>query len=248
MNNQRLTLGPAMRALLTVLLLSSATLLAQQTSPTPPPSLPKIGTASIIGKIDNVAIEAKVQSPSNQPTPLQIVCLFEYTEGAIFNPPALPAAANGMVHVAEAFHGLITELRKSGRFAGHALETLLITSPAGSVPAHKLLLIGLGNRNDFTPDLMTKVGRVGMREALRLKVASYSHASDLKDAGVDSPTGLVAQNVIKGAFQAYEAELFLKTKHLTDFKPLTRITLLSGPPFYDISRQAIKQVIQTFPN
>ena len=248
MNKLRLTLRPAALALLTFLLFSSVDLLAQQTSPNQPQSLPAIGSATILGKIDNVAIEAKVQSPSHQPTPLQIVCLFEYTEGDIFNPPALPAAANGMVHVDEAFHGIITELRKSGRFAGHALETLLITPPPGTVPAQKLLLIGLGNRNEFTPELMTKVGRVGMREALRLRVNSYSHASDLKDAGVDSPTGLVAQNVIKGAFQAYEVELFLKSKHLTDFKPLTRVTLLSGPPFYVVSSQAIKQVIRAFPN
>ena len=69
---------------------------------------------------------------------MQIVCLFEYTEGDIFNPPALPKELNGMVHVDEALHGLITELRKSRKFSGYRYETLLIDPPANTIPAKKL--------------------------------------------------------------------------------------------------------------
>jgi hypothetical protein len=149
--------------------------------------LPVVGTSAILGKIQGVAVEAKVQSPSNELTPLQVVCVFEYTEGDIFNsPPALPAALNGMVHVDQQLKGLVTELRKSGKFAGHTLETILLTPPKGMIPAEHLLIIGLGDRNKFTPNIMTNVGRIGMREALRLGVTSYAHASDLKDGGLDS--------------------------------------------------------------
>jgi hypothetical protein len=41
-----------------------------------------------------------VQGPSGQETPLQVACLFEYVEGDITTPPALPAALNGMLHLA----------------------------------------------------------------------------------------------------------------------------------------------------
>lgn len=116
--------------------------------------LPKLNTSKIIGRVDGVNIEAKVQSPSGQQTPLQIVCLFEYTEGDIFNPPALPKELNGMVHVDEALYGLITALRKSGKFSGYRYETLLIDPPANTIPANKLLLVGLGNRNNFEPAVM----------------------------------------------------------------------------------------------
>ena len=151
-------------------------------------TLPAVGTKEILGKVDGINIEVIVQSPSAQETPLQIVCLFEYTEGDIFNsPPALPKELNGMLHVDEAFHGLITELRKTNKFEGKALETLLIIPSANTIPAKKLLIIGLGNRNDFKPEMMRLVGVTGMREALRLGVTSYSHASDLKDAGISSP-------------------------------------------------------------
>lgn len=208
--------------------------------------LTPINTTAVLGKFNGVTIEGKVQSPSAQPTPLQIVCVFEYTEGDIFNsPPALPRNLNGMVHVDEALHGLITDLRKSGKFLGHAYETLLIVPAAGTIPAKKLLLIGLGDRNKFSADLMTDIGRIGMREAIKLGVHSYSHASDLKDAGVDSPTGPVAQNVVKGALEAYQTELYLQSKNAAPTPKVTKLTLLAGPAFFTISGEAIKQYLGT---
>lgn len=61
---------------------------------------PAIGTAKIWGKVDNLAIKGLVQGPSASVTPLQVACVFEYTEGDIYNsPPALPANLNGMVHL-----------------------------------------------------------------------------------------------------------------------------------------------------
>jgi hypothetical protein len=209
------------------------------------PKLAAVNTTAILGKPDGIAIEGKVQSPSAQPTPLQVVCIFEYEEGDLTSPQALPAAANGLLHVDEALNCLITDLRKSGKFLGHTLETMLITPPKGSMPAQKLLLIGLGNRKNFTPDLMTDIGRVGMREALRLGVNSYSHASDLKDGGIDSPTGTVAVNVVKGMLEAYETEEYLVNKKVTTHKPLVKVTLLAGQAFFEPSGEAIKAYLST---
>ncbi|TWI95856.1 cytosol aminopeptidase family protein [Mucilaginibacter frigoritolerans] len=213
---------------------------------TPAKPLPAVGTSVILGQIDGVKISATVQSPSNQQTPLQVICVFEYTEGDIFNsPPALPRNVNGLVHVDDALKGILTELRKSGQFAGHALETILITPLAGSMPAKRLLIIGLGDRNKFNAELMNRVGSVEMHEALRLGVSSYSHASDLKDAGIDSPTDSVAVNIVKGAMEAYKAENFLKDHSLTSFQPIDQITLLAGPAFFQVSSEAIKVYIAT---
>lgn len=211
-------------------------------------SLPKLGTSKIIGKVDGVQIEAKVQSPSGQQTPLQIVCLFEYTEGDIFNPPALPKQLNGMVHVDEALHGLITELRKSGKFSGYRYETLLIDPPANTIPAKRLLLVGLGDRNDFETAIMEAVGRIGMREALRMGVTSYSHASDLKDAGIDSPTAAVAGLIVKGAMEAYRTQTYLKNNMAARFLPIIKFTLLTGPAFFDESQKGVLPIIQSFNN
>jgi hypothetical protein len=211
-------------------------------------SLPKLGTSKVIGKVDGIKIEAKVQSPSGQQTPLQIVCLFEYTDGDIFNPPALPKDLNGMVHVDEAMHGLITAIRKDGKFSGYRYETLLIDPPTNTIPAKKLLLVGLGDRNDFKADIMETVGRIGMREALRMGVTSYSHASDLKDAGISSPTSAVAALVVKGALDAYRTQTYLKKKGAARFLPIAKFTLLTGPAFFEDSQKGVMPILQTFNN
>jgi len=209
--------------------------------------LPSVGEVAKLGRIGGIEIEVAVQSPSTQDTPLQIICLFEYTEGDIFiSPPALPKELNGMVHVDEALKGLITNLRRTNRFEGKLLETLLIIPPSGSIAAKKLLLIGLGNRKDFNANIMRLVGVVGMREALRMGVSSYSHASDIKDAGIDSPTGEVTGNVIKGAIEAFLTQSFLKKRQASAPLTVTKVTLLSGPAYFEDSQKGIIKVIDFY--
>lgn len=212
-------------------------------------TLPSIGEVAKLGYVGGVEIETVVQSPSAQKTPLQIVCLFEYAEGDIFtSPPALPRDQNGIVHVDEALKGLITDLRRSNRFEGKFLETLLIIPPVGTIPAEKLLLIGLGNRKDFKEDIMRLVGVVGMREALRLGVSGYAHASDVKDGGIDSRTGEVTANVIKGALQAFSTQSYLKDRQAGQPLTVTKISVLSGPAFFEDSRKGILKVIDAYRN
>jgi hypothetical protein len=206
--------------------------------------LPAVGTKELVGKIDGVDIEVIVQSPSAQLTPLQIICLFEYTEGDITNsPPALPKEENGLVNVDEAFHGLITDLRKTKKFAGESLETLLLIPPKNVIPARKVLLLGLGNWTDFNPEKMKMIGVTGMREALRLGVHSYSHASDLKDAGITSPTADVAKYVVEGAIEAYRTQSYLEKKKASDPLTVTKISILCGPDYFEDTKAGIKTLV-----
>ncbi len=208
-----------------------------------------LGTAKVWGTVDGIAIEGVVQGPSAQVSDLQIACVFEYTEGDIFNsPPALPPALNGLVHLDQDMKGLITEIRKSGKFLGHANETILISPPKGTIGGKRLLLIGLGDRNKFTPDLMTGVGSIAMREALKLGVNNFSFASDLKDAGIDSPTALVAGNVVKGIFEAYRTQTWLKEKNMATFKPVAKVILLAGPAFFTTAGEGIQEAISAIKN
>ncbi|MFW0718745.1 M17 family peptidase N-terminal domain-containing protein [Pedobacter sp. N23S346] len=222
-------------------LITGTPALAQQTT--------AIGTAKIWGTVDGVAIEGVVQGPSAQVSDLQVACVFEYTEGDIFvSPPALPPALNGLVHLDQDMKGLVTEMRKSGKFLGHTYETILISPPKGTIGGKKLLLIGLGDRNKFTADLMTGVGSVAMREALKLGVSNFAFASDLKDAGIDSPTALVAGNVVKGIFEAYRAQTWLKDKNMSTFKPVSKVILLAGPAFFTTAGEGIQEAISAVKN
>ncbi|WP_330746095.1 M17 family peptidase N-terminal domain-containing protein [Chryseobacterium sp. CP-77] len=202
-----------------------------------------VGTSKTWGTVDGISVVGLVQGPSAAKADLQIACVFEYTEGDIFNPPALPKELNGMVHLDEALKGIITEVRKKGQFKGHALETLLINPPKGSLASGKLLLIGLGNRNSFDAELMKEVGSVAMREALKLQVHTVSFASDIKDAGIDSPTALVAENMVLGAFDAYRAQSYLNTQHLSDKMKLKKLILLAGPSFFTVAGGGIQDAI-----
>jgi len=175
-----------------------------------------IGTKKVWGTIDGVTIEGLVNGPSAAVADLQIACVFEYTEGDIFKSPALPAELNGMV---------------------------LMDPPKGSMGSKKLLLIGLGDRNNFDAELMKKVGAVAMREALRLKVQTVSFASDIKDAGIDSPTALVAGNVVLGAFDAYRAQAYLNTQHVSEKMTVKKLILLAGPSFFTVAGGGIKDAI-----
>jgi hypothetical protein len=206
-----------------------------------------VGTSKIWGQIDGISIEGMVQGPATEVTPLQIACVFEYSVGDIFiSPPAPPAELNGMVHLDKALNGLITKIRRSGKYSGHALETLLITPTKEAISASRLLLIGLGDRHIFHPDIMMQAGVVSMREALRLNVDHYAFAADIKDAGVASPAATVASNIVRGAISACRTQSYLKKKGMGSFTPPTKLTILSGMNFFDEVGEGIREVISEF--
>ncbi|MGH1518059.1 M17 family peptidase N-terminal domain-containing protein [Chryseobacterium sp. JK1] len=233
-----------LRESLIIVVLAFSALSFAQTTPTAAPKTTAIGTSKNWGTVDGISMVGLVQGPSSADAQLQVACVFEYTDGDIFNAPALPANLNGLVHLDEALKGELTNIRKSGQFQGHSLETILITPPAGSISAKKLLLIGLGDRNKFSPDLMTSVGEVAAREALRLGVTNFAFASDLKDAGIDSPTALIAGNVVRGIVHANRSENYLKEHKLSTTKKIEKVYLLAGPSFFETAGGGISEAIE----
>ncbi len=237
------TLKNTVNRLLIAATLAFSTVALAQTTTTSTTKTTAVGTSKNWGSVDGISMIGLVQGPSSADAQLQVACVFEYTDGDIFNAPALPANLNGLVHLDEALKGELTKIRQTGQFQGHALETILITPPSGSMSAKKLLLIGLGDRNKFTPDLMTSVGEVAAREAMRLGVSNFAFASDLKDAGIDSPTALVAGNVVRGIVHANRSESYLKEHKLSTTKKLEKVYLLAGPAFFETAGGGISEAI-----
>lgn len=237
------TLKNTVNRLLIAATLAFSTVALAQTTTTSATKTTAVGTSKNWGSVDGISMIGLVQGPSSADAQLQVACVFEYTDGDIFNAPALPANLNGLVHLDEALKGELTKIRQTGQFQGHALETILITPPSGSMSAKKLLLIGLGDRNKFTPDLMTSVGEVAAREAMRLGVSNFAFASDLKDAGIDSPTALVAGNVVRGIVHANRSESYLKEHKLSTTKKIEKVYLLAGPAFFETAGGGISEAI-----
>lgn len=231
------------KSLLIAGLIISSFTFAQTTAVNASPTPAAVGTSKNWGSVDGISMIGLVQGPSSADAQLQVACVFEYTENDIHSAQALPANLNGLVHLDEALKGEFTKIRQSGQFKGHSLETILITPPAGSMSAKKLLLIGLGDRNAFTPELMASVGEVAAREAMRLGVTNFAFASDLKDAGIDSPTALVAGNVVKGIVLANRSEIYLRQHNLSNTKKLEKVYLLAGPSFFEVAGGGIKDAI-----
>lgn len=145
----------------------------------------------------------------------------------------------------QALHGKFTEIRKNNFFSGKIYETFLLIPPQGVIKSEKLLLIGLGDRSGFSPETMVEVGKVATREALKLGVTSFSIASDLKDAGIDSLTALVAGNIVKGMIREYRKQEYLKENNLASFQPLSQVYLLAGPAFFQIAGEGIQDAISS---
>ena len=206
---------------------------------TPKADMPAVGTRSETFQVKNgPGVNVVVQSPPDMDAPLQIMCFFEYRDGESFT------GAN--VEADQKLHGLIQELRKSGKFTGRPLETLLITPPDNTIQARQLLLIGLGKPDDLSLDVMKSVGRVGMREALRLGVGRYSHASDLRDGGSEKfGVGEVARSVIEGALSAYTTEKELQGRGFTKSGRISNVTYLAGPKYFNETVQAVKTAVES---
>ncbi len=93
---------------------------------------------------------------------------------------------------------------------------------------------------------MTNIGAAALREAWQLQVTGFAFANDLKDAGVDSPTALVAENVAKGMLNAYCAQAYLRDQHLATFRRRTKIILLADPAFFVTAGEGISRAIAAF--
>ena len=150
------------------------------------------------------------------------------------------------VEADQKLHGLIKELRKSGKFTARPLETLLIAPPTNTVRSKQLLIIGLGKPDELSLDLMKSVGRVGMREALRLGVTRYSHASDLRDGGSEKfGVGEVARAVIEGALSAYATDKELQGRGFAKARTIANVTYLAGPKYFNETAQAVKAAVES---
>jgi Cytosol aminopeptidase family, N-terminal domain len=205
----------------------------------PQADLPAVGTKSEGFQAKNgPSVNVMVQSPPDMDAPLQIMCFFEYRDGESF------AGAN--VEADQKLHGLIQELRKTGKFTGRPLETLLLAPPTNTIQAKQLLLIGLGKPDDLSLDLMKSVGRVGMREALRLGVTRYAHASDLRDESSEKfGVGEVASAVIEGALSAYATEKELQGKGFARPGQISNLTYLAGPKYFNETVRAVKAAVES---
>jgi hypothetical protein len=186
----------------------------------------------------NVKIKVRMEGPYTADVPLQIVCYFKYTaEGA--------ARMRGApVELDKELGGLIGSLRKRGEFAGDELETIVIIPPDNTIKAKRLLLIGLGDESSLSLERMECVGRVALREAVRIGASRVAFAPLIKDAGNNTlPAGDVETAVVRGVLLAYDTEKRLQNQGFTKPFSLESWEVEAGPTYYDETNLGVKKAI-----
>jgi Cytosol aminopeptidase family, N-terminal domain len=209
------------------ILLAAATLLSMQQ----PVSLTQTTPVAPVPKVIVL-----VQSPAVTKTELQIFCLFRSS-------PMNPLHGS-LIEINEKLHGLLDQLRTPGLFNGDIGETILLTPPAGTVAAKKLLIIGLGDSSSFTPARMYLVGKIALREANRLGIAHPYFAPTILDGGVTAfSTADVAEQVVRGLRDALATESLLRKGSSAGPLTVDDFTFLAGTKHAADTQGGINRVL-----
>ena len=181
----------------------------------------------------------RMQGPSDADVPLQVVCYFTKTATSDANLKGAP------VELDEHLGGLIGSLRDRGEFGGEALETILIDVPEGTIKPGRLLLIGLGDESSLSLERMEQVGRVALREAVKLGAVRVAFAPLIRDQGSTRiGTGDIETAVVRGMLLAYDTEKRLQAQGFA--KPFTLETWIieAGPSYYDETVKGVRKANQ----
>jgi hypothetical protein len=176
------------------------------------------------------------QSPAETKTDLQIFCLFRSSPENVLH--------GSLIETNDKLHGFLGSIRKPGLFGGELGETILLTPPAGSLGAKRVLIIGLGDSSTFTPERMYLVGKIALREANRLGVAHPFFAPTVLDGGVTKfSTGQVSEQVVRGMRDALATEAALRAAGAAEPTSVIGVTFLAGAKFAGDTQNGIDRAL-----
>lgn len=190
------------------------------------------------GVYGGVAFESIALSPANADTPLQCVCVFDWQKNTVMT--------GGLGELNERLGGLLETVRKEGHVRGEALDTLLLTPPAGLIKAHRVLMLGLGDPQTLSKQRLVRVGRMALFEAARLGVVAFSFAPSIRDAEVTSfPAADVSVSVAIGMMQALRSLQRMRELGLEQAATLQRISFLAGREHLESASKGIQQALRS---
>lgn len=181
-----------------------------------------------------IPMHVLMQGPADTETELQVICLFRSSP--------VNTLHGSLIEGNEKLNGLLDRIRKPNLFRGELGETLLVAPPRGGFGAKKLLIIGLGDSQTFSPQRMHLIGEILYVEANRLGVSHPFFAPTILDGGVEKyTTGQVSEQVISGFLQAAAAEKVLKDANASAGQSVVELTYLAGPKYAPNTREGIEK-------
>jgi hypothetical protein len=184
-------------------------------------------------------VSVKMIGPYSEPADLQIICLFKHkSSGDIYR----GAAKETDQHL----HGLLSALRNRDEFVGELGETILFTPAAGSIPAKRFMVIGLGDEKDVSLDTLRLVGRISAREAVRLQAKHVAWAPVIRDEGnIKVDVGEGDRAFIEQVLSAYDTEKRLQEQGLAPIFSIEDIVIEAGPAFFEGAAKQVEEGIQS---
>ncbi len=188
---------------------------------------------------NGVKMKVRMEGPYTADVPLQVVCYFKYTPAGVKKMTGAP------VELDKHLGGVIGSLRERGEFVGDELETLLLTPPKGAIKAKALLLVGLGPEESLSLQVLERVGKVSLREAVKLGAKRVAFAPLIRDQGNSKfPTGDVEIAVVKAMLLAYDTEKRLQKEGLAQPYTLEQWNVEAGPMYFDETAAATQKAIE----
>jgi Cytosol aminopeptidase family, N-terminal domain len=186
-----------------------------------------------------VKVKVRMEGPYTADVPLQVVCYFKYT------PEGARRMSGAPVELDKRLGGVIASLRERREFLGEQLETILITPPQDAIKAKALLLVGLGDEDALSLELMEAVGRVSLREAARLGISRVAFAPLIRDQGnTKIATGEVERAVVRGMLLAYDTQKRLQKEGLSKEFNLEHWNVEAGPAYFDETVAGVQKAIE----
>lgn len=185
-----------------------------------------------------LTVSVKQIGPVTQTTDLQILCILKHD-------PAGDRYIEAMQDFNDKQGGLLSSLRERGEFVGELGETFLYTPPSRSITPKRVLLIGIGDAKDLSLDRLRLVGRIALREAVRLGARDVSFAPTLRDQGSDViDVGEGDGAVVEQVLLAYDTEKRLQQQGLAPRFSLSSWVIEAGPKYFEGASTQVAAAIQ----
>jgi len=182
-------------------------------------------------------LSIKMVGPYMQAADLQIICAFKHK-------PSGDTYLGAAKEFDQKTGGILSTLRNRGEFVGELAETILFTPPKGSIPAKRVLVIGLGDQGKLSLDTLGVVGRIAARESVRLKAREVAWAPVIRDQG-DSmiDVGEGDAEFVKQMLLAYDTEKRLQAQGLADEFSIEQWVIEAGEPYFDNVVKRVGEVL-----
>lgn len=176
---------------------------------------------------NGLKLTVRMVAPYAAKTDLQIVCAFKHN-----------SAGDKYIEAFQDFDdklsGLLSAVRNRGEFVGELGETILFNTWPDSITPRRVLVVGLGAEKDLSLESLRVVGRVALREAVRLRAADVAFAPVIRDQGNSTiDVGEGDRAVAEQVLLAYDTEQRLQKEGVSDKFAIREWVIEAGPSFID---------------